>query len=214
MKVDHKTREMTIYTPPTSVIGSYSIVVDKKNNYVWMSGQQADVIDRFDPKTGNGSSSRCRGGNPTRGASISIRPIRTASTSPATSPAAWASSRSCRNKRSDRSSRKSVKRAKSIVDSPLCDLALHVTGRLATSPCNCCFDGWRCGGRDSGGAAAPSCCAMDGPCRKADDAAGDQADRSADEGARDRAERGVAHAFLRPGRDWQPSRCLPPRWRW
>jgi virginiamycin B lyase len=52
MKVDHKTKQMTIYSPPTNVSGSYSIVVDKKNNYVWMSGQQADVIDRFDPKTG------------------------------------------------------------------------------------------------------------------------------------------------------------------
>jgi streptogramin lyase/mono/diheme cytochrome c family protein len=51
MKVDHKTRQMTIYSPPTSVIGSYSVVVDKKNNYVWMSGQQADMIVRFDPKT-------------------------------------------------------------------------------------------------------------------------------------------------------------------
>ena len=51
LKVDHKTREMTVYSPPTSVSGSYSIVVDKKNNYVWISGQQADVIDRFDPKT-------------------------------------------------------------------------------------------------------------------------------------------------------------------
>ncbi len=52
MKIDHKTKEMTLFTPPTSTSGSYSIVVDKKNNYVWMSGQQADVIDRFDPKTG------------------------------------------------------------------------------------------------------------------------------------------------------------------
>jgi streptogramin lyase len=51
MKVDHKTRQMTIYSPPTSVIGSYSVVVDKKNNYVWMSGQQADMIVRFNPKT-------------------------------------------------------------------------------------------------------------------------------------------------------------------
>ena len=51
MKIDHKTRQMTIYSPPTSVIGSYSVVVDKKNNYVWMSGQQADMIVRFDPKT-------------------------------------------------------------------------------------------------------------------------------------------------------------------
>ena len=51
MKVDHKTKQMTIYSPPTSVIGSYSVVVDKKQNYVWMSGQQADMIVRFDPKT-------------------------------------------------------------------------------------------------------------------------------------------------------------------
>ena len=27
------------------------VVVDKKNNYIWMSGQQADMIVRFDPKT-------------------------------------------------------------------------------------------------------------------------------------------------------------------
>jgi len=33
------------------VIGSYSVVVDKKNNYVWMSGQQADMLVRFDPRT-------------------------------------------------------------------------------------------------------------------------------------------------------------------
>jgi streptogramin lyase len=51
MKVDHKTKQMTIFSPPTSVAGCYSVVVDKKNNYVWVSGQQADVIMRFDPKT-------------------------------------------------------------------------------------------------------------------------------------------------------------------
>jgi virginiamycin B lyase len=51
MKIDHKTREMTIYSPPTSISGSYSVVVDKKNNYVWMSGQQADVMVRFNPRT-------------------------------------------------------------------------------------------------------------------------------------------------------------------
>jgi len=51
MKVDHKTKQMTIYSPPTSVAGCYSVVVDKKNNYVWVSGQQADMIFRFDPKT-------------------------------------------------------------------------------------------------------------------------------------------------------------------
>jgi streptogramin lyase len=27
------------------------VVADTKNNYVWMSGQQADMITRFDPKT-------------------------------------------------------------------------------------------------------------------------------------------------------------------
>jgi streptogramin lyase len=51
MKIDHKTKQMTIFSPPTSVIGSHSVVVDKKNNYVWMSGRQADMIVRFDPKT-------------------------------------------------------------------------------------------------------------------------------------------------------------------
>jgi streptogramin lyase len=51
MKVDHKTRQMTIYSPPTNVAGCYSVVVDKKNNYVWVSGQQADIIFRFNPKT-------------------------------------------------------------------------------------------------------------------------------------------------------------------
>jgi len=51
MKVDHRTRKMTIYAPPVDVAGCYSVVVDRKNNYVWVSGQQADVIFRFDPKT-------------------------------------------------------------------------------------------------------------------------------------------------------------------
>jgi len=51
MKVDHKTRQMTIFSPPTSIAGCYSVVVDKKSNYVWVSGQQADIIFRFNPKT-------------------------------------------------------------------------------------------------------------------------------------------------------------------
>ena len=35
MKIDHKTRAMTLYTPPTPSGGNYSVIVDKKNNYVW-----------------------------------------------------------------------------------------------------------------------------------------------------------------------------------
>jgi streptogramin lyase/mono/diheme cytochrome c family protein len=51
MKVDHKTKQMTIYTPPTPTGGNYSVVVDKKNNYIWVSQHQVDMIARFDPKT-------------------------------------------------------------------------------------------------------------------------------------------------------------------
>jgi streptogramin lyase/mono/diheme cytochrome c family protein len=51
MKVDHKTKQMTIYAPPTPISGAYSVVVDKKNNLVWVSLQQVDKIARFDPKT-------------------------------------------------------------------------------------------------------------------------------------------------------------------
>lgn len=52
MKIDHRTRQMTIYAPPIDVSGCYSVVVDRKNNRVWVSGQQADVILRFEPATG------------------------------------------------------------------------------------------------------------------------------------------------------------------
>jgi streptogramin lyase len=51
MKVDHKTRQMTLYTPSTPSGGNYSVIVDKKNNYVWVSQHQVDMIARFDPKT-------------------------------------------------------------------------------------------------------------------------------------------------------------------
>jgi streptogramin lyase len=51
MKVDHKTHQMTIYSPPTQTGGNYSVVVDKKNGYVWVSEHQVDKIARFDPKT-------------------------------------------------------------------------------------------------------------------------------------------------------------------
>ena len=51
MKVDHRTRQMTLYTPPTVTGGNYSVVVDKKNGFVWVSEHQADKIARFDPGT-------------------------------------------------------------------------------------------------------------------------------------------------------------------
>jgi streptogramin lyase len=51
MKIDYKTKEMTIYTPPSQTGGNYSVVVDKKNNYIWVSEHQVDKIARFDPKT-------------------------------------------------------------------------------------------------------------------------------------------------------------------
>jgi len=51
MKVDHKTKQMTIYSPPSQTGVNYSVVVDKKNNFVWVSEHQVDKIARFDPKT-------------------------------------------------------------------------------------------------------------------------------------------------------------------
>jgi streptogramin lyase len=52
MKIDHKTRQMTLYEPPSDNAGQYSVVVDKKNNFIWASEHQVDKIARFDPKTG------------------------------------------------------------------------------------------------------------------------------------------------------------------
>ena len=51
MKIDHKTKEMKVYSPPAHNGGNYSVVVDKKNNFVWVSEHQVDMIARFDPKT-------------------------------------------------------------------------------------------------------------------------------------------------------------------
>ena len=51
MKIDYKTKEMTVYTPPSKTGGNYSVVVDKKNNYIWVSEHQVDKIARFDPRT-------------------------------------------------------------------------------------------------------------------------------------------------------------------
>ena len=51
MKIDYKTRGMKIFTPPTANAGAYSVVVDKKNDLVWMSEHKVDKIARFNPKT-------------------------------------------------------------------------------------------------------------------------------------------------------------------
>ena len=51
MKIDHNTREMKIFSPPTANAGAYSVVVDKKNDLVWMSEHKVDKIARFNPKT-------------------------------------------------------------------------------------------------------------------------------------------------------------------
>jgi streptogramin lyase/mono/diheme cytochrome c family protein len=51
MKIDHKTRQMTVYSPPTPLAGNYSVVVDKKNDLIWVSEHQVDKIARFNPKT-------------------------------------------------------------------------------------------------------------------------------------------------------------------
>jgi streptogramin lyase len=52
MKVDFETNQMTFYAPPTETPGTYSVSVDRKNNLIWVSEQQADKIARFNPKTG------------------------------------------------------------------------------------------------------------------------------------------------------------------
>ena len=52
MKVDAKTKEMTVYTPKTASLGMYSVVADKKSHIIWVSAQQVDKIFRFDPATG------------------------------------------------------------------------------------------------------------------------------------------------------------------
>ncbi len=52
MKVDYETKQMTFFAPPTETSGTYSVSVDRKNNLIWVSEQQADKIARFNPKTG------------------------------------------------------------------------------------------------------------------------------------------------------------------
>ncbi len=52
MKIDYETKQMTFFAPPTETSGTYSVTVDRKNNLIWVSEQQADKIARFNPKTG------------------------------------------------------------------------------------------------------------------------------------------------------------------
>jgi streptogramin lyase/cytochrome c5 len=49
MKIDYKTKKMTVYTPKTNGLGMYTVVADKKNHYIWVSAQQVDKMFRFDP---------------------------------------------------------------------------------------------------------------------------------------------------------------------
>jgi streptogramin lyase len=51
MKLDYETKKMSFFAPPTETPGTYSVSVDRKNNLVWVSEQQADKIARFNPKT-------------------------------------------------------------------------------------------------------------------------------------------------------------------
>ena len=51
MKIDYKTTEMTIFTPPTDDSGPYSVQGDPKSHLVWLSQQHVDQIARFDPKS-------------------------------------------------------------------------------------------------------------------------------------------------------------------
>ena len=51
MKIDHKTKKMTVYTPKTDGLGMYTVVADKKNKYIWVAAQQVDKVFRFNPAT-------------------------------------------------------------------------------------------------------------------------------------------------------------------
>src|SRR5258708_22612003 len=51
MKIGRKSRERKIFWPRPANAGAYSVVVDKKNDLVWMSEHKVDKIARFNPKT-------------------------------------------------------------------------------------------------------------------------------------------------------------------
>jgi virginiamycin B lyase len=51
VKIDHKTRQMTFYQPPTQNPGTYHAVADARTKVIWVTLQTSDKIARFDPKT-------------------------------------------------------------------------------------------------------------------------------------------------------------------
>jgi virginiamycin B lyase len=51
VKIDHKTREMKYYEPPTKNSGTYHTVADARTKMIWVTLQTSDKIARFDPKT-------------------------------------------------------------------------------------------------------------------------------------------------------------------
>ena len=51
MKIDYKTAQMIIFTPPSEDAGVYSVQGDPKSKLVWFSEQHVDKIARFDPAT-------------------------------------------------------------------------------------------------------------------------------------------------------------------
>jgi streptogramin lyase len=52
MKVDYKTLQMTVFTPPTGDAGVYLADPDMKDHVLWVTEQHVDKIARLDPATG------------------------------------------------------------------------------------------------------------------------------------------------------------------
>jgi len=51
-KFDTKTEKFTYYEAPTSNMGIYGLVVDRKNGNIWVGDYEGANVDRFDPNTG------------------------------------------------------------------------------------------------------------------------------------------------------------------
>jgi virginiamycin B lyase len=51
-KFDLKTEKITYYRSPTSDLGIYGLVIDKKTGYIWVADYEGSNVDRFDPATG------------------------------------------------------------------------------------------------------------------------------------------------------------------
>jgi len=52
MKVDAKTKEMTVYTPKTASLGMYSVVATRRTTSSGSAHSRSTRIFRFDPATG------------------------------------------------------------------------------------------------------------------------------------------------------------------